>query len=97
MITVPVKGSNVFIMDMQDSSTNGLPCDKLPQGYPLCIFNICVTEKKLKRLVKNQLKIYNITKYNQLILIQIKYIFHNMQKNISFTGVTNILAEESEK
>jgi len=29
VISVSVKGSNVSIMDMQDSSTNGLPCDKV--------------------------------------------------------------------
>ena len=29
LISVSLKGSNVSIMDMQDSSTNGLPCDKV--------------------------------------------------------------------
>jgi len=29
LISVSVKGSNVSSMDMQDSSTNSLPCDKV--------------------------------------------------------------------
>jgi len=37
-ISVSVKGSNVSIMDMQGSSTNGLPCDKVLEGNPICIF-----------------------------------------------------------
>jgi hypothetical protein len=40
LISVSVKGSNVSIMDMQDSSTNGVPCDKVLDWNPLCIFNI---------------------------------------------------------
>ena len=40
LISVSVKGSNVSIMDMQDSSTNLLPCDKVPEWNPVCIFNI---------------------------------------------------------
>jgi len=39
-ISFSVKGSNVSIMDMQDSSTNGLPCDKVLDWNALCIFNI---------------------------------------------------------
>ena len=35
MISVSVKASDVSIMDMQDSSTNGLPCDKVLEGNPL--------------------------------------------------------------
>jgi len=31
-ISASVKGSNVSIMDMQGSSTNGLPCDKVLEG-----------------------------------------------------------------
>ena len=41
--TVPVNGSNVSIMDMQDSSTNGL------EWNSLCIFNICWQKKLLKQ------------------------------------------------
>jgi len=41
LISVSVKGSNVSMMNMQDSSTNGLPYDKVLEGNPLCIFNIC--------------------------------------------------------
>ena len=43
LLSVSVKGSNVSIMDMQDSSTNGLPCDKVLEWNPLCIFNIYLT------------------------------------------------------
>ena len=39
-VSVSVKGSNVSIIDMQNSSTNGLPCDNVLEGYPLCIVNI---------------------------------------------------------
>ena len=37
------------IMDMQDSSTNGLPCDKVLNWNPLCIFNIFWWKKLLKQ------------------------------------------------
>jgi len=40
LISVSIKRSNVSIMDMQDSSTNGLPCGRVLEWSPLCIFNI---------------------------------------------------------
>jgi len=40
LISVSVKGSNVSIMDMQDSFTNGLPCDKVLNWNPICIFKM---------------------------------------------------------
>ena len=35
-----VKGSDVSVMDMQDSCTNALPCDNVLEWNPLCMFNI---------------------------------------------------------
>jgi hypothetical protein len=49
LISVSVKGSNVSISDMQDSSTNGLPCEKVLEWNPLCIFNIFGQKKLLKQ------------------------------------------------
>ena len=40
LASVSVKGSNVYIMDMHDSSTNGLPCDNVLESNPLCIFHL---------------------------------------------------------
>jgi len=40
VIYVSSKGSNVSLMDMQDSSTDALHCDKVIEWNPLCIFNI---------------------------------------------------------
>jgi len=47
--TSHVKGSNVSIMDMQDSSTNRLTCDKVLDWNPLCMFNIFLQKKLLKQ------------------------------------------------
>jgi len=32
--------ANLSIMDMQNSSTNGIPCDKVLEGNSSCIFNL---------------------------------------------------------
>ena len=40
LISASVTVSNVFIMEMQDSSTNGIPCNKVLEGNRSCLFNI---------------------------------------------------------
>jgi len=40
LISVSAKDTNISIMDMQDSSTNGIPYDKVLEGNLSCVFNI---------------------------------------------------------
>jgi len=47
-ISVSVKGSNVSTMDMQNSSTNGIPCDKVLKGNPIQCIEYLYTEEVIK-------------------------------------------------
>jgi len=51
LLSMSVTGSKVSIMDMQDPSISGTPCDMVLEGKPLCIFSTFLSSILLKQWI----------------------------------------------